>query len=104
MPPLAFRFRLSAEDISYFIYQALVFEVFGFYFGELFEYAALLARERCRRYDHDGYEEVSAPAPAEHWHSLTFQTKDRAGLRSCGNLYLLLAVQSLNSISAPSAA
>jgi hypothetical protein len=54
----------SAENIAHLIHQALVFKVFGFDFGQLFEQASLLACQRGRSDDSDGDEEVAAPAPA----------------------------------------
>ncbi|MDT5121904.1 MAG: hypothetical protein QOC96_1386 [Acidobacteriota bacterium] len=41
---LAFCLSNLSENISDLIYQAFIFKVFGFDFGELFEDAALLAR------------------------------------------------------------
>src|SRR2546423_1989523 len=97
MEQVVLAFSLLSEDISDLIYQALIFEVFGFDFGELFEDVSLLAREGRRRDDRDGDEEVSASASAEHGHSLSLQTKDCSGLRSGGNLDLLLIAERLHS-------
>ena len=86
----------SAENVSHLVYQPFVFKVCGFDFRELFKDAALLARQRGRRHDRDRDEEVAATATAKHRHAVSFQAKDRPGLRPGGNFHLLLAAKSLH--------